>query len=440
MAEDTIFALSSAAGQAGVAVIRISGDEVLNVYHQLTKKENPKEKYLQCNYLYDADGSVIDQAMIVYFKGPKSFTGEDVLEIQCHGSRAVIQKILSLLASMKNCRMAEAGEFTRRAVYNNKMDLTAAEGLIDLIHANTEAQRAWAVRQMGGELQQLYDGWREQLVHYMAYLEAFIDFPEEEIPPEKMAQINDGIHTLIHKIAAHLDDKNRGQNLKEGFQIAIVGAPNVGKSSLLNALAHRDVAIVSETAGTTRDVVEVYLDIAGYPVVIADTAGLRETDENIEKEGIKRALKRAEDASLLIAMGLAENAPNLDKATRKAFENHPNALLIWNKTDKVQNVKLSDGLPLSVKNGQGMDELWELIRQKVVDSMDVSGEVMLTRLRYKTALSECGDALARALNETELELKAEELRLAARALGKITGFVRTEELLDVIFSSFCIGK
>ena len=439
MSEDTIFALSSAAGQAGVAVIRVSGDKVCEVYNKLTNKENVTDRYAQCNYIYDEAGNKIDQAVLLYFKAPKSFTGEDVLEIQCHGSRAVIQKILSLLGTIKGCRMATAGEFTRRAVYNNKMDLTAAEGLIDLIHADTEAQRAWAVRQMGGELQQLYDAWRKQLVEYMAYLEAFIDFPEEEIPPEKMAVIDDGIHTLLHKIAAHLNDKNRGQSLKEGFQIAIVGAPNVGKSSLLNALAHKDVAIVSETAGTTRDVVEVYLDIAGYPVVIADTAGLRQTDENIEKEGIKRALKRAEDASLLIAMGVAGQAPNLDPATQKAYQNHDNALLVWNKADQGQG-DVSGGLAISVKTAQGMDQLWQILRERVVDVMGSSGEVMLTRLRYKTALKECGDALGRALQETELELKAEELRLAARALGKITGFVRTEELLDVIFSSFCIGK
>ncbi|MBP5534010.1 MAG: tRNA uridine-5-carboxymethylaminomethyl(34) synthesis GTPase MnmE [Alphaproteobacteria bacterium] len=437
MSNETIFALSSAAGQAGVAVIRISGDKAFDVFKQLTGKKNIKEKYIQCNYIYDEKGSVVDQAVTLFFKGPKSFTGEDVLEIQCHGSRAVIQKILSLLSKIKGCRMAEAGEFTRRAVYNNKMDLTAAEGLIDLIHADTEAQRAWAVRQMGGELQNLYDGWRKQLVEYMAYLEAFIDFPEEEIPPEKMAIINDGIHTLMHKIAAHLDDKNRGINLKEGFQIAIIGAPNVGKSSLLNALAHKDVAIVSEIAGTTRDIVEIYLDIAGYPVVIADTAGLRQTEEQIEKEGIKRALKRAEDASLLIAMGEAGN--KLDKKTKEAFESHPNALLVWNKSDKVKGKK-SDGLVISAKTGQGIDKLYQIIKDKVVEQMASADGMMLTRLRYKTSLKECGDALGRALDETELELKAEELRLAARALGKITGYVRTEELLDVIFSSFCIGK
>ncbi|MBE6449325.1 MAG: tRNA uridine-5-carboxymethylaminomethyl(34) synthesis GTPase MnmE [Alphaproteobacteria bacterium] len=438
MSKDTIFALSSAAGQAGVAVIRISGDEVLNVFQKLTHKDAPKPRFAEYNRIYDGN-EIIDNVITLYFQNPNSFTGEDVLEIQCHGSRAVIHKILQILSDFKNCRLAEAGEFTRRAVYNNKMDLTSAEGLIDLIHADTQAQRAWAVRQMGGELQKIYDAWRLDLINSMAYLEAFIDFPEEEIPSEKMLEIDDKIHELLHKIALHLDDKGRGESLKNGFQIAIVGAPNVGKSSLLNALAKKDVAIVSETAGTTRDIVEVYLDIAGYPVVIADTAGLRQTDEQIEKEGIKRALKRVEDASLVIAMGLAENAPILDEQTQKACLNHDNVLLVWNKVDKGQG-DVSSGIPVSVKNEQGMDELWQAITEKVVETMGSSSEVMLTRLRYKTALKECGEALGRALNETELELKAEELRLAARSLGKITGIVSTEDLLDVIFSSFCIGK
>ena len=437
--QNTIFALSSAAGQAGVAVIRVSGKDVLNVYQVLTHKTEPKERFAEYNKIYDEAGNIIDNVITLYFQNPRSFTGEDALEIQCHGSRAVIGKILSLLSNIKNCRMAEPGEFTRRAVYNNKMDLTAAEGLIDLIHADTEAQRAWAVRQMGGELQKIYDGWREDLVQSMAYLEAFIDFPEEEIPSEKMMEIDDKIHTLLHKIALHLNDNERGQNLKNGFPIAIVGAPNVGKSSLLNALAKKDVAIVSETAGTTRDVVEVFLDIAGYPVVIADTAGLRETDESIEKEGIRRALKRVEDAGLVIAMGTAANAPILDEATQKACSKNSNVILLWNKVDEGVG-DVSSGLPISVKKNIGMDELWKMIEDKVIEAMGSSGEVMLTRLRYKTALKECGEALGRALNEVELELKAEELRLAARSLGKITGIVSTEDLLDVIFSSFCIGK
>lgn len=435
--QETIFALSSAAGQAGVAVIRVSGDEVQNVYKILTKKENIKNRYVQCNYIYDEQGYPIDQAVTLFFAHPHSFTGEDVLEIQCHGSRAVINAILTRLRQINGCRMAERGEFTRRAVYNNKMDLTSAEGLIDLIHADTEAQRKWAVRQMGGELQKIYDQWREELVHTMAYLEAFIDFPEEEIPPEKMAQIDERTRSLIDKINRHLDDKGRGQSLKNGFQIAIIGAPNVGKSSLINLLAARDVAIVSETAGTTRDIVEVYLDVAGYPVVISDTAGLRETSESIEKEGIRRAIARAEQADLVIVMSLAGHA--LDEVTAKTAAAAENVLYVSNKIDKYP-CQVKDAFAISAKTQQGIAELWQAIEDKVVDKMSANDSPMLTRMRYKTALSEAAEALKRSLNVPELELKAEELRLAARSLGKITGVVRTEELLDVIFSSFCIGK
>lgn len=435
--QETIFALSSAAGQAGVAVIRVSGDEVKNVYKILTKKENIKNRYVQCNYIYNEEGAPIDQAVTLFFAHPHSFTGEDVLEIQCHGSRAVINAILTRLRQINGCRMAERGEFTRRAVYNNKMDLTSAEGLIDLIHADTEAQRKWAVRQMGGELQKIYDQWREELVHTMAYLEAFIDFPEEEIPPEKMAQIDERTRSLIDKINRHLDDKGRGQSLKNGFQIAIIGAPNVGKSSLINLLAARDVAIVSETAGTTRDIVEVYLDVAGYPVVISDTAGLRETSESIEKEGIRRAIARAEQADLVIVMSLAGHA--LDEVTAKTAAAAENVLYVSNKIDKYP-CPVKDAFAISAKTQQGIAELWQAIEDKVVDKMSANDSPMLTRMRYKTALSEAAEALKRSLNVPELELKAEELRLAARSLGKITGVVRTEELLDVIFSSFCIGK
>ncbi|MGN1091103.1 MAG: tRNA uridine-5-carboxymethylaminomethyl(34) synthesis GTPase MnmE [Alphaproteobacteria bacterium] len=438
MNNDTIFALSSAAGQAGVAVIRVSGSETLTVYNALTGKENPKERYLQCNYILDKDKTQIDQAMTVYFKAPKSFTGEDVLEIHCHGSRAVIEKILSVLSEIKGCRMAERGEFTRRAVYHNKMDLTSAEGLIDLISSDTQQQRQWALRQMGGELQRLYDSWRQILVHNRAYLEAFIDFPEEEIPPQKMNEIEQEIQDLIFKIQKHLDDKNRGQALKNGFQIAIVGAPNVGKSSLLNYLSQKDAAIVSDTAGTTRDVVEVHMDIDGYPVVVSDTAGLHETAEEIEKEGIRRALVKAKEADLLLVLADAKNAPSLDEATKDMLK-YENALLIWNKSDLVENKK-AEGLFICAKTGQGVDVLQETISEKVKDKMSANDTPMITRVRYKVALNDCLNALKRFLKVQEIELKAEELRTASTALGKITGVVSTEELLDVIFSSFCIGK
>ena len=469
MKNDTIFALSSAAGQAGVAVIRVSGKNVLDVYNILTNKDNPKIRYLQCNYIFDKDKAIIDQAMTVYFKGPKSFTGEDVLEIHCHGSRAVINKILSVLSEIPNCRMAERGEFTRRAVYNGKMDLTSAEGLIDLIHSDTEQQRKWAVRQMGGQLQKLYDSWRAILTQNRAYLEAFIDFPEEEIPPEKMTSVENEIKALAEQISTHLDDKNRGQALRRGFQIAIIGAPNVGKSSLLSCLAQREAAIVSDIAGTTRDVVDVYLDIAGYPVIISDTAGLHDTDESIEKEGIRRALIKAEEADLVLALNDCAHAPQMDSVTQKSCEklNEINLSklklndqiniynifedlkdvkvivnkesVVWNKADMAKKTP-TEGIWISAKTGQGIDALQAVIAQKVTDKMSGAEDVMITRVRYKEALNVCLDALKRFLTVPEIELKAEELRTATTALGKITGAVSTEELLDIIFSSFCIGK
>ena len=435
---DTIFALSSASGFAGVAVIRISGSKALKVAEKLSGLKNPKPRYAHFITL-SHENKIIDKALLIYFKGPSSFTGEDVVEIQCHGSRAVLKALFSILSDIDGCRMAEAGEFTRRAVYNNKMDLTAAEGLIDLIHAETEAQRAAAVRQMGGALQKLYDGWREKLVETMAYLEAFIDFPDEEIPQTQLQKIADRIKDIRFQIQQHLAaDHGVGERLKSGFQIAIVGAPNVGKSSLLNAIVKADKAIVSDIAGTTRDVIEVHLDVSGYPVVLADTAGLRKTRGVIEGQGVQKAIAKANDADLLLAVGSAENYPRLDEKTQSLVKNHPCPLVVWNKVDK--KTVPAKVLSVCAKTGQGIDVLMAQIKQIVEDKMSCSSAVLVTRLRYEKALKECDEALMRAQNTDILELKAEELRLAARALGKITGFVRTEELLDVIFSSFCIGK
>lgn len=434
---DTIFAPSSAAGQAGVAVIRISGPQVLKVAQLLCHLENPTPRHAYFKTIC-VDDEPVDKALVLYFNAPFSFTGEDTLEIQCHGSRAVLKKLLEALCHIPGCRMAEPGEFTRRAVYHNKMDLTAAEGLLDLIHADTEAQRRSALRQMGGELQRLYDGWRDELVHSLAYIEAFIDFPEEEIPSSQIDTLHQNIHNVITSLKQHLNDRHRGERLQDGFQVAIIGAPNVGKSSLLNALAKRDVAIVSGTAGTTRDIVEVYLDIKGYPVVIADTAGLRQTAEEIEAEGIKRALKRASQADLLIAVGDAAQYPVLDEQTQKAMEKHPSSVLIWNKKDTA--TLPAEVFSVSATTGEGIDAFMAIVADKVEDLMGGSSEPLLTRLRYRQALEECLASLEHALTVSEIELKAEDLRLAARALGKITGRVEVSELFDIIFSSFCIGK
>ena len=264
---ETIFALSTAAGRAGVAVVRMSGPKAFETAQTVAHLTTLTPRQAHVVTLYDQD-EPIDQAVLLAFAAPASFTGEDVVEFQCHGSRAVLTKLLNVLAHFPDCRLAEPGEFTRRAVANDKMDLTAAEGVLDLIHSDTEAQRRQALRQMGGALAQLYDGWRDALLHQLAFIEAFIDFPEEEIPETRLAEVQESIYNVITSLEAHLADNHRGERVRDGFQIAIVGAPNVGKSSLLNRLARREAAIVSSTADTTRDVVEVYLDIAGYPVCV----------------------------------------------------------------------------------------------------------------------------------------------------------------------------
>lgn len=435
---DTIFAPSTAAGQAGIAVIRLSGPAVRDVLKQVCHINDPQPRYAAFSGIYAPDGDKIDEAVVLFFKGPNSFTGEDVAEIQCHGSRAVLKEILSVLSALPACRMAEPGEFTKRAVYNQKMDLTAAEGLIDLIHADTEAQRKWAVRQMDGALQRVYDGWRGELVQSLALMEAYIDFPEEEIPDSCLEDIRNRTYNVITQLEQHLDDKGRGKRLKEGFSIVLVGAPNVGKSSLMNQLAKRDVAIVSSIAGTTRDIVEVSLDVAGYPVILADTAGLRETEEEIESIGISRAIKRIREADFVIAVADAQDYPHVDETTSRALAENPAHLIVWNKCDLTD--QKPDGLCLCAQTGDGLDALWDKITTVVVDTMGTGSELMLTRERYKTALKDCLAALKRSLTAPALELQAEDLRLAANALGKITGRVQVAELFDIIFSTFCIGK
>ena len=432
---DTIYALSSGLGKGGVAVIRLSGDRVLDVLKEVAHLENPKARYAYFRPLYRGD-EVLDQALVLYFSAPHSFTGEDVAEFQVHGGRAVIDAVMDVLGRQAGCRPAERGEFSRRAVINGKMDLTEAEGLLDLINAETERQRGQALLQMQGNLGRLYEGWRQDLTKHMAYLEAFIDFPEEEIPPEKLGLIDRDIGELIQKIQTHLDDNRAGEKLREGFQIALIGEPNVGKSSLINALAHKDVAIVSQTAGTTRDVVEAHLDVDGFPVILADTAGLRQSNEEIESEGIKRAVKRAGEADLILFVRDSQkesgegSLPNQLKSKT--------VLTVWNKVDLVSKDPIG-GLSVSAKTGLGIKELWDEIRS-ILKRDFAESDGLITRERYRVALKECVRNLTHALSVRELELKAEDLRLAARNLGRITGRIEAEDLLDVIFRDFCIGK
>lgn len=432
----TIFAPATASGKAGVAVIRVSGPQALEAVKKMTAIKTPIPRKAMFSEIHTPDGTAVDNGLVLYFPCPNSFTGEDVVEFQTHGGRAIISAVLSGLAQIGGFRPAGRGEFTRRAVENGKMDLTAAEGLADLVDAETEQQRKQALRQMGGALAKIYEDWHDRLLHVLAWMEAYIDFPEEEIPEDVSADVRGKIAGLMSEIQVHLNDGRRGEKLRDGFQIAIIGAPNAGKSSLMNRLAQRDVAIVSSAAGTTRDIIEVRLDINGYPVIVADTAGLRDTDEEIEAEGVRRAKARAEEADLVLWLSDALKGKNNTETEKIDSEK---IFRIMNKVDQTE--PQNDGnIWISAKTGQGIDVLLDRIGRFVEEKMALREEPSLTRLRHRKALEECLQCLNSSLKAPEIELMTEDLRMAMRSLGKITGQVQVEELLDVIFKDFCIGK
>lgn len=446
---DTIYALSSAAGKAGVSVVRVSGDKAwtsLYRFVQISGEITPRVALFKM--LIDPEsGEVLDEALVLPFKGPASFTGEDVVEYHLHGSTAVVEGFLSALKKEPSHRLAEPGEFTRRAFENGKIDLTEAEAIADLIDAETQAQRYQALHQMGGALSNLYNGWREELVRALAYVEAVIDFPDEDVPDSETAKAHPAIQKIANEIKLHLNDNNRGERLRSGIQVAIIGAPNAGKSSLVNALARRDVAIVSPMAGTTRDVIEVHMDLAGYPVILADTAGLRPdqiTDDgghgSVESEGIRRALKRAEDADIRVLV-FDGSEKTLDEHTLKLINDR--SMVIANKADLGLNNDLTahNAISISVTTNDGMDEFLSALTAKIKSLYDASRDTpSLTRARHRAALEDCLSRLDNSMRATLPELMAEDLRIAARALGRITGRVDVEDLLDVIFRDFCIGK
>lgn len=435
---ETIYALSSGPGKGGVAVIRVSGKQVHSIMARLTGIKKPIPRHAYFKELKNEFGIVLDHALVLYFNEPYSFTGEDVVEFHVHGGRSVIEAVCDAISGFPQVRPAEPGEFSRRAVVYGKMDLTSAEGLMDLIDAQTEQQRRQALIQMEGRLGSLYESWRKILVHEMAYLEAFIDFPEEDIPHEKLDMIDDKIKELISQICAHLSDNQRGQRLREGFQIAIIGKPNVGKSSLINALSKKDVAIVSQNAGTTRDVVETHLDIDGFPVILADTAGLRSKADEIESEGIKRAVRKAEESDLILHVVDSAKYPQGEKLPLQ-IQQIP-IKTVWNKSDLLKYKNEDNILFVSAKTGAGIEKLWIEIKTFLREKFTPGTDGVITRERYRIALQECVQSLKSALKANSIELKAEDLRLAARAIGRIMGRIDTEELLDVIFRDFCIGK
>ena len=399
----------------------------------------PPPRVAQRRRLVDPQsGDPLDEGLILWFPGPRSATGEDVAELHLHGSRAVLAAVMQVLSRL-GLRLAEPGEFTRRAFLNGKLDLLQSEAIADLAAAETEAQRRQALRQLGGELGDVYRRWRDRLTRILAHLEAAIDFPDEDLPPEIEDRILGDTEGLVAEIERHLADGHRGERLRDGIDVAIVGPPNAGKSSLLNRIARRDVAITSPVPGTTRDVIEVAIDLGGYPVVLADTAGLRDSADAIEQEGKRRAVQRAEQAE--IRLFVFDTAHPADAAGASTWAG-ADTILVANKIDlvPVAETDLSPpALPVSALTGEGIDRLLTMLGERVAQTYRIEAPV-LTRARHRQALEEAAASLRRSFSAALPELRAEDLRLALRSLGRITGAVDVEDLLDVIFRDFCIGK
>ena len=443
---DTIFALASAPGRAGVAVVRLSGPGAAAALRDLAGMLPPPRHARHARFRDPQSGEPLDNGIALYFPAPRSMTGEDVAELQLHGSRAVLAALFEALGRRAGFRVAEPGEFTKRAFLNGKLDLTAAEAIADLVEAETAAQRRQALRQLQGEFGRRCEDWRARLIGAQAQLEAEIDFPEEGLPTEQWATAGRVLAALRAEIAAELDDDRRGERLRDGVAIAILGPPNAGKSSLMNALARREVAITSHIAGTTRDVIEVALDLGGYPVVLADTAGLRDSVDLVEEEGVRRARARAASADLKLIV-LDATHPGEAAAVRDMID--AQSIIVANKIDLADDraaawadaLTAEPALRCSAVTGEGIAALIARLGTAVADSLSPGGAApLVTRARHRQSLEACVAALDRFAAATLPELAAEDLRAAARALGRITGRVDVEDMLDALFREFCIGK
>ena len=442
----TIYALASGSGISGVAVIRVSGDNVKRVIKLLTGKELPSPRVATLRKINNINTSeLIDEGIIIWFPGPESYTGEDMAEFHVHGGKAVILAIQNQISKIENCRLAEPGEFTKLAFQNGKINLLKAESIADLISAETEIQRLQAVKIMQGKSSDKFNELREKLIKILSYVEAKIDFPDEDLPEDKIKQIRNNSSKVLYEIIKILNDQKVGEIVREGFKIAIVGPTNAGKSSLLNNLANREVAIVSEIAGTTRDVIETHLNIDGYPVVISDTAGIRESKDEIEKKGIKLSLKKAEKADLKLVV---VDARNIDF---RGFLNDllkDNAILVVNKSDLLKE-KLHSQITkfkhvlISLKKNSNIEKLISEIKNNLKDKFIFDEDILITRERHRQHLMQCSDHLKSFLQKNDkkdFDKAAEDLRLATRHLGMIVGKVDVEEILGSIFNDFCIGK
>tara|TARA_B100000886_G_scaffold197701_1_gene136272 strand:+ start:1170 stop:2498 length:1329 start_codon:yes stop_codon:yes gene_type:complete len=440
-----IYALSSGRGPSGIAIVRISGNETLNICQNLTKSKDIKSNEVNfCKFYDPKDNNVIDpEALLLWFPGPNSYTGEDLAELQIHGSNAIINALLRVLSEQKNCRLAEPGEFTKLAFQNDKIDLLKAESIGDLIHSETELQRQQSIKLVQGNVSNHYNDLREKIIKSLAFIEAKIDFAEEDLPEKVLKEAHKSIKEVHSEITKIIEDNKVGEKIRDGFRISIIGEVNAGKSSLLNLLSKREVAIVSDEAGTTRDVIETYLNLDGYPVILADTAGIREARNEVEKKGISLALGKSKEADLNIVV-----IDNTSKKINKEIQNMINkdSIILLNKSDVLdkQNHKFdADTILASVKNNSNIDKLINLIKDKLSKKFSSNNSVLITRERHRVKLNDCLVEIDKFLKKdqsNELELAAEDLRMATRHLGGILGKVDVEEILGSIFKDFCIGK
>jgi tRNA modification GTPase len=442
----TIYALSTGPGISGIAVIRISGENTKKVIKLLTGKIVPEPRVATLRKINKINTSeLIDEGIIIWFPGPESYTGEDMAEIQIHGSKAVIDALHASISSIDNCRLAEPGEFTKLAFQNGKINLLKAESIADLISSETEIQRQQAIKIMNGKSSDQFNFLRDKLLKILSHVEAKIDFPDEDLPNDILKEIKKSSYEVLKNIEKILNDQKVGERIREGFKIAILGPTNAGKSSLLNHLSNRDVAIVSEIAGTTRDVIETHLNIDGYPVIVSDTAGIRDSKNEIEKKGIKLSLSRAEEADLKLVVVDAKNLDFTDVLKGLLDEN---AILVINKSDLLEGdidpeIKKLDHVLISIKENLNIDELILKIKNNLKNKFITSDDILITRERHRQHLEQCLENLKNfnKKNEDEdFDKAAEDLRLATRHLGMIVGKVDVEEILGSIFNDFCIGK
>ena len=441
-----IFALSTGRGPTGIAILRLSGKDSLEISKLITKKNDIKSKEVNiCKFYNPSNGKIIDEGLLLWSPGPNSYTGEDLAEFHTHGSNAVVSCFLQILGEQENCRLAEPGEFTKLAFRNNKMDLLEAESIGDLINAETELQRQQAIKLIQGKASNYYNTLREKLIKSLSYIEAKIDFAEDDLPKNVLNEVQISIKEVHKDIKKILEDQKIGEKIREGFRISIIGDVNAGKSSLLNLLSKREAAIVSEQEGTTRDVIETYLNIDGYPVILADTAGIRKVKNKIEKEGIKRAIKKAKESDLtLIVVDTSKKA--ISKDIKKLV--NKDCILVFNKSDLSKQIpknefNKNDQILISVIKNKNIDKLINVIKVKLSKKFMKSSNILITRERHRVKLNAALNEIENFLGKDqskEIETAAEDLRLATRHLGSIVGKVDVEEILGAIFKDFCIGK